>query len=110
MSRGIFDGRHLQIRDVFRSVILGQSAGQVCQTAPQDVSEKEDTAIGSLSDEAREAAITRAGDLMERRYAAFALSGDLADLGDAHRAMLQMKALIAGRSKDAVLRMEIRKG
>lgn len=57
-----------------------------------------DDAVGTLSDSEREEAIKRAGDLMERRYADFARTGDLADLGDAHRAMLSMKALVAGRS------------
>lgn len=82
----------------YPSVILGQNTPEVCQTEPQDVSEQADTAIpGSMTDDEREAAIVRAGDLMERRYKQFERTGDLADLGDAHKAMLHMKTLASGR-------------
>lgn len=63
-----------------------------------------------LDDEAREDAIVRAGQLMEKRYADFARTGCLAALGDAHRAMLMQRELVQGRSKAQVLRMEIHKG
>ena len=64
----------------------------------------------ALTAEQREEAITRAGELMEKRYAAFARTGNFADLGDAHAALLLMKKLIAGRDRDTVLRMEIGRG
>lgn len=63
-----------------------------------------------LDDETREVAIKRAGALMEKRYADYARTGDLADLGDAHNALLAMRALIRGRSPEMVRRLEIRKG
>lgn len=47
---------------------------------------------------------------MEKHYFDWACTGSFASLGDSHRARMLMQALIAGRSKDAVLRMEIRKG
>ena len=64
----------------------------------------------ALTAEQREEAITRAGELMERRYKAFDDTGCLAALGDAHAALLLMKKLIAGRDRDTVLRMEIKRG
>ena len=91
----------------YPSFILPREQGFSCQTRPQDVSEEADTA---LTAEQREEAITRAGELMERRYKAFDDTGCLAALGDAHAALLLMKKLIAGRDRDTVLRMEIRKG
>lgn len=78
--------------------------------SPQEhVGERAESAVG-MSDDEREDAIKRAGDLMERRYADFARTGFLADLGDAHRAMLLMQELVKGRSKTQVLKMEIREG
>jgi hypothetical protein len=47
---------------------------------------------------------------MEKRYADFAATGCLAALGDAHRAMLLMKELVAGRSREQVRRLEIQRG
>lgn len=63
-----------------------------------------------LTDECREEAIQRAGRAMEAHYFRWCCTGNFADKGDADRARLLMEALIAGRSKAQVLRMEIRKG
>lgn len=93
-----------------RSVMVAHATAVACRTDAQQASAQADTAISGLSDQAREDAIKRAGDLMEKRYGDFARTGDLMDLGDAHAALLLMRKLIAGRSRDAVLRMEIRKG
>lgn len=66
--------------------------------------------VGTLTDDQREEAIQRAGRAMEAHYFRWCCTGNFADKGDADRARLLMEALIAGRSKAQVLRMEIRKG
>lgn len=80
--------------------------------------------VTPLSDAARELAIIRAGKAIERHMAAYlaleqvyALTGCFADIGDAerqqrmaHEACRLMEALIAGRSKAQVLRLEIKRG
>lgn len=69
------------------------------------------TAVGQpLDDDSREDAIRRAGELMERRYAVWGATGDFAALGDAHNAMLLMKALVSGRSLDTIARLEAERG
>lgn len=92
------------------SVMVAHAQQDSRQTDAEPASAQADTAISTLTDEGREEAIKRAGDLMEKRYCDFARTGDLMDLGDAHAALLLMRKLIVGRSKAQVLRLEIRKG
>lgn len=93
------------------SLMLAHAEQAVCRTQPQAVSAEEDTAIGEpLSDDSREEAIRRAGRAMEAHYFRWCCTGNFADKGDADRARLLMERLIAGRSREQVRRMEIRKG
>lgn len=96
----------------FRSVIVPQMNARGCQTEAQPLSVKADTAIQGevLTDEEREEAIRRAGDLMEKRYGDYERTDDLCDLGDAHRAMLLMQELVRGRSAAQVRKLEIQRG
>jgi hypothetical protein len=63
-----------------------------------------------LSDDEREEAIRRAGRALEAHYFTWCCTGDFAAKADADRAQMLMTALIRGRSKDAVLRLEIKRG
>jgi hypothetical protein len=53
-----------------------------------------------MNAEEREAAIKRAGSLMERRYADWAATSDPKALDEAHEALTRMKQLIAGRKSE----------
>lgn len=81
-----------EVRGIF---IAAQQSDPACRTAPtQPVGRGE----AELGDSEREEAIKRAGELMERRYADFASSGLPADLAAAHKALVLMRELIAGRT------------
>jgi hypothetical protein len=63
-----------------------------------------------MTSDEREAAIQRAGSLMERRYFDWAATSDPKALSEAHEAKELMRQLIAGRSAEAVAQMERERG
>lgn len=75
----------------------------VCQTPLMD-------AVSGLTDDEREDAIARAGELMVKRYGDWGRTGCFAALGDAHRACELQKKLIAGRSAEVAFLMEAKRG
>lgn len=99
------------------SLITQQACVSERRTEPQ-------AHVGGLSDGAREEAIRRAGLVIERHMTAYRaleqvhlLTHCFADIGEADRQLRManlarelMESLIAGRSRDQVLRMEIKRG
>lgn len=63
-----------------------------------------------MADDDREEAIQRAAKAMEHHMAIYASTSCLAARGDADRARLLMQALIAGRSREQIQRMEAERG
>lgn len=63
-----------------------------------------------LTDQEREAAITRAGNAMEAAYAEFGRTGRQEDLDRAYRHLQQMRELVGQRSQAQVRRMESERG
>jgi len=63
-----------------------------------------------MTDTEREAHISDCGRLMQAAMQRYAESGDLADLGDAHRWRRLMEEAIKGRSAEWVQRVEMERG
>jgi len=63
-----------------------------------------------MTDDEREEAIQRAGKAMEHHMAIYTSTSCFAARGDADRARILMQALIAGRSREQIQRMEAELG
>jgi len=70
----------------------------------------QDRGFGPFPDHEREAHIADCGRLMQAAMQRYAESGDLADLGDAHRWRRLMEEAIKGRSAEWVQRVEMERG
>lgn len=70
----------------------------------------QDRGFGPFPDHEREAHISDCGRLMQAAMQRYAESGDLADLGDAHRWRRLMEEAIKGRSAEWVRRVETERG